>query len=55
VGGTTGTLAVAKGGPKENFQKFKNLEKLLQTSSNFLKMVENLSCDENNYFRSIKT
>ena len=47
--------ALAKGGPKEIFQKFKNIEKLLQTSPNFVKIVENLSCDQNNYFRSIKT
>jgi hypothetical protein len=53
--GTTGTLALAKGGPKEIFQKLKNIEKLLQTSSNFLKIVENLSFDQNNYIRSIKT
>jgi hypothetical protein len=50
-----GTLALAKGGQKEIFQKFKYIEKLLQTSSNFLKIAENLSCDQNNYFRSIKT
>jgi hypothetical protein len=54
-GGPQGTLALAKGEPKENFQNFKNIEKLLQTSSNFLKIVENLSCHQNNYFRSIKT
>jgi hypothetical protein len=54
-GGPQGTLALAKGGPKEIFQKFKNIEKLLQTNSNFLKIIENLSCDQNNFFRSIKT
>jgi hypothetical protein len=26
-----------------------------QTSPNFLKIVENISCHQNNYFRSIKT
>jgi hypothetical protein len=48
-------LSLAMGGPKEIFQKLKNIEKLLQTSSNVLKIVEHLSCDQNNYFRSIKT
>jgi hypothetical protein len=30
-------------------------QKLPQTSPNFLKIVENISCHQNNYFQSIKT
>ena len=63
-GGCAEYLGLSKGGMTDrvpqaqqrgNRRKFSKIQKLPQTSPNFLKIVEKISFHQNNYFRSIKT
>jgi hypothetical protein len=62
--GALSTLGSAKGGWQTGYPRlskgetagsFSKIQKLPQTSPNFLKIVEKISFHQNNYFRSIKT
>ena len=54
-GGPQGYLGLAKGDHRKFFKNSKTFKKPLKLVQTFLKIVKNLSCHQNNYFRWIKT